>query len=124
MSKLSLAAGADGSAHGVLLMNSNGMDVQLTESRVQFRIVGGIFDLYIMVGETLKSRFQNTQAVSCLQLQQRPSTLTSCQTQMQSSSRLACGSHFSLKSQPLTGKCSAEGSQGCCAGVVLSIEAV
>ena len=32
-------------------MNSNGMDVQLTETRIQFRIVGGIVDLYVMIGE-------------------------------------------------------------------------
>ena len=32
-------------------MNSNGMDVQLTETRIQFRVVGGIVDLYVMAGE-------------------------------------------------------------------------
>ena len=43
---------ADGSAHGVLLMNSNGMDVVLTESAATFRVVGGVVDLYFLMGPT------------------------------------------------------------------------
>ncbi|CAL8465181.1 g4716 [Coccomyxa elongata] len=41
-----------GEAHGVLLMNSNGMDVVLTPTMMQFRTTGGILDLYFLAGPT------------------------------------------------------------------------
>lgn len=34
------------------MRNSNGMEVSITESRAQFRIVGGNIDLYILAGPT------------------------------------------------------------------------
>ena len=43
---------ADGTAHGMLLMSSNGMDVVITEDTMSFRILGGILDLYIFAGPT------------------------------------------------------------------------
>lgn len=36
-----------GSAHGAMLMNSNGMDVTLTSNKLTFKPVGGIIDLYV-----------------------------------------------------------------------------
>ena len=47
----------DGKAHGVLLLNSNGMDVTLTESSTQgntigIQTTGGLIDLYIFAGPT------------------------------------------------------------------------
>ena len=45
-------AHADGSAKGVLMLNSNGMDVVLTPRSYQFRAIGGILDLYLFAGPT------------------------------------------------------------------------
>ncbi len=43
---------AGGATHGVLLMNSNGIDVALTPKKMQFRATGGILDLYFLAGPT------------------------------------------------------------------------
>ena len=43
---------ADGSAHGVLLLNSNGMDVVVGRERASFRAVGGVLDLFVLLGPT------------------------------------------------------------------------
>lgn len=43
---------ADGSATGVLLFNSNGMDIILTEETLSFRAIGGILDFYFFGGPT------------------------------------------------------------------------
>lgn len=42
--------GADGEAHGVLMWNSNGMDVSISEEQLQYRVIGGVLDLYIFLG--------------------------------------------------------------------------
>ena len=41
---------ADGSAHGVLLLNSNGMDVAVARERASFRALGGMLDLFVLLG--------------------------------------------------------------------------
>lgn len=46
------AVHAGGLCHGVMLVNSNGMDVVLTSDTLQFRAIGGILDLYFLMGPT------------------------------------------------------------------------
>lgn len=42
----------DGVAHGAMLVNSNGMDVNLQDTSLTFKTNGGIFDLYVFNGPT------------------------------------------------------------------------
>ena len=39
-------------AYGVLLFNSNGMDVTYHEDHMDFQVIGGVIDLYILSGPT------------------------------------------------------------------------
>lgn len=43
---------AGGLAHGILLMNSNGMDVTLSSDKLTYRAIGGVLDFYIFMGPT------------------------------------------------------------------------
>lgn len=42
----------NGKAHGAMLMNSNGMDVRLSDDALKFSVIGGVVDLYVFTGSS------------------------------------------------------------------------
>jgi alpha-glucosidase (family GH31 glycosyl hydrolase) len=47
-----LGINGKGQAHGVLLLNSNGMDMTFEEGRVVYQTLGGVLDFHILAGPT------------------------------------------------------------------------
>ncbi|KAF6262255.1 glycosyl hydrolases family 31-domain-containing protein [Scenedesmus sp. NREL 46B-D3] len=58
-----LCRNADGLASGVLLLNSNAMDVQLEQTRLTYKVVGGVLDFYVFLGHSPEAVLQQYQAV-------------------------------------------------------------
>ncbi|KNC45946.1 acid alpha glucosidase [Thecamonas trahens ATCC 50062] len=49
---VSLETTGTGHAHGMFLLSSNGIDVKLSPNSLEWRTIGGVLDLYLMVGQS------------------------------------------------------------------------
>ncbi|WIA37090.1 hypothetical protein OEZ86_014060 [Tetradesmus obliquus] len=58
-----MAVEPDGSSLGLLLLSSNGMEVTLESVKLTYRVIGGLFDLYMFLGPTPEAVLQQYQAV-------------------------------------------------------------
>lgn len=55
--------GADGTCHGLLLLNSNALEVVLHRRRLSFRALGGLLDLFVFLGPRPEEVLRQYQAV-------------------------------------------------------------
>eukprot|EP00892_Ulva_mutabilis_P001883 jgi/Ulvmu1/11696/UM008_0106.1 len=53
----------DGTAHGMFVVSSNGLEAELAPDRTTFRMVGGMVDIFWLAGPTLEAVVQQYQAL-------------------------------------------------------------
>src|ERR1700737_666123 len=58
------STGRNHSTHAVYLRNTNGMDILLRNTTLQYRVIGGIFDLYFYTGPSPTDVVHSTRVLS------------------------------------------------------------
>ncbi|DBB03399.1 TPA: hypothetical protein ACH3X3_010764 [Trebouxia sp. C0006] len=53
----------DGSSHGILMLNSNAMEVGVTEDTLSWRMTGGVIDVHVLMGPTPSQVLQQLTAI-------------------------------------------------------------